>query len=120
MHDLLQTKLIGEQKAHALEVQNCALSLLDTSNDVTKLLHVSSHPVIPHPYIFFIIILTKINSSGTLRFQNRSIFSPSRSGRCSPNRCTSSQYEQGEEPHNVSNDGEITELKHSDRSLLPS
>jgi hypothetical protein len=45
MHDLLATKLVGEQKAYAVDVQNCALSLLDTSNDVAKLLHVSYRPV---------------------------------------------------------------------------
>lgn len=44
MHDLLATKLVGEQKAYAVDVQNCALSLLDTSNDVAKLLHVSYRP----------------------------------------------------------------------------
>jgi len=45
MHDLLATKLVGEQKAFAVDVQNCALSLLDTSNDVAKLLHVANRPV---------------------------------------------------------------------------
>jgi hypothetical protein len=50
MHDLLATKLVGEQKAHALDVQNCALSLLDTSNDVTKLLRV--YRPVPPPSSF--------------------------------------------------------------------
>jgi hypothetical protein len=56
MHDLLATKLVGEQKAHALDVQNCALSLLDTSNDVTKLLRV--YRPVPPPLRFVALSLS--------------------------------------------------------------